>query len=143
MLRADGAPWAPMGSGNQVVIIEYANGMRSTFHANCNAGIPERRLYLCGTKGALRANLSTRSVEWNKVGWTEETQVFDSGNNDLHGGGDRVMAAALVRTMLYGDPPLASVEEGIASAITAFGIDRAVETEQAVDLAPLGQKPGF
>jgi len=125
---------------NQVVILQYANGMRAMFHANCNAAIPERRMYLCGTEGSLRANLSAQDIEWKRVGWSEEPQSFNSGHGDLHGGGDRVMAAALVRTMMFGDPPLASVEEGIASAITAFAIDRATETGQVVDLTPLWEK---
>ncbi|MBF0245064.1 MAG: Gfo/Idh/MocA family oxidoreductase, partial [Planctomycetes bacterium] len=30
---------------NQVAIMEYEGGIRASFHANCQAGIPERRMY--------------------------------------------------------------------------------------------------
>lgn len=37
---------------NQVCILEFENGVRSTFHTNINSGIPERRMYINGTEGA-------------------------------------------------------------------------------------------
>ena len=47
---------------NQVAILEYANGVRGTFHTNCNTGTPERRFYLCGTEGTLRADVVAHTI---------------------------------------------------------------------------------
>ena len=45
---------------HQVVILEYANQVRATFHSNCVAALPERRFYLLGTLGTL-----CRRLRWN------------------------------------------------------------------------------
>jgi len=49
---------------NQVAIIEYENQVRATFHTNLNAAIPERRLYILGTHGAVRSDLMAGTIEF-------------------------------------------------------------------------------
>lgn len=122
---------------NQVAIMSYANGIRATFHTNCHSAIPERRMMFVGTHGALRADLLTGKVELREIGWSDERVELDTSTRDGHGGGDAIMAESLRRTMLYGEKPLASITEGICSAITAFALDRAAETNRVVDLLPL------
>lgn len=51
-----------------MVIIEYENGVRSTFHTNCNSALHERRMYINGSLGTLRANLIGNSLEVKKIG---------------------------------------------------------------------------
>lgn len=128
---------------NQVVILEYANGIRATFHANSNAGIPERRFYILGTQGALRADLVKSCIEVADIGWEAQIETLDMNATDGHGGGDFVMARALLRTFLENEPPLASVREGLCSAITAFGIDEACRDRRVVDLKSMWEKAGI
>lgn len=128
---------------NQVVILEYSNGCRATFHTNCNSALSERRLYLCGAEGTLRADLTKGEIEMRKIGWDAEVEKFQKSGRDLHGGGDEVMAGALRDSILKGTPPLASVDEGIRSCIVAFGIDRAAETAAVADLRPFWTKAGI
>ncbi|MDB6165347.1 MAG: oxidoreductase, partial [Lacunisphaera sp.] len=92
---------------NQVAILEYAAGFRASFHTNCNAGIPERRVYILGTKGALRADVSTRRIEMQRIGFdTQREEFVVAGTPGDHLGGDEVMARHLSETMLTGVAPL-------------------------------------
>ena len=128
---------------NQVAILQYANGIRGSFHTNCNAGLTERRFYICGTEGALRAEMYTGALEIQRIGWDTQIEKIETPVSDSHGGGDEVMAKGMVETILRGMPPLASVEEGIKSAIVAFGIDQAADQGCVVDLHSMWQQAGI
>jgi predicted dehydrogenase len=108
---------------NQVVILEYRSGVRATFHTNCHAVVPERRFYICGSEGTLRADALTGTVEVCSLGGTLRRETTCEGGS--HAGGDEVMTSALIKTIVSGARPLAGVEEGISAAVTAFAIDQA------------------
>lgn len=122
---------------NQIAIIEYENGVRATFHTNCNAGIPERRFYICGTEGSLRADAYTGIIEWKRIGHDTVMEKIDSKTTHSHAGGDAAMARGLSDTLLQGEPPLASVEDGILACATAFGIDQAMACGKVVTFPSL------
>ena len=128
---------------NQVAILEYANGCRATFHTNCNAGIPERRFYICGTEGSIRADALTGHIEWQRIDHAPQMEKVNMGHAGGHAGGDETMATALAATLLQGKPPLASVEEGVRSCLVAFAIDQAMEEKKVVDLLPWWQAAGI
>lgn len=128
---------------NQVAILQYANGVRGTFHTNCNVAIPERRFYICGTEGTLRADLITGDVEVHRSGWETIREKENTSARGGHGGGDNYMAEGLIRTMLTGEAPLASVEEGLKSAVVAFGLDEAADTGCVVDYTALWKRAGI
>jgi predicted dehydrogenase len=128
---------------NQVAIIEFANGVRSTFHANCNCGIPERRMYICGTEGAIRADVLTGLIELRRIGFDTKIEHVEAGVKGGHGGGDDVLAQELCESMLEGRLPSASLEDGLKSAITCFAIDKAMETGRVVDVTPYWRRAGL
>lgn len=129
---------------NQVAILEYAAGFRATLHTNCNAALPERRVYILGEKGALRANVLTRRIETCRIGFDAQPEMFIvAGEGGDHLGGDEVMAEHLSRTMLSGAAPLASMDEGVRSAFSCFGIDAALDDQRIVDLAPIWARAGI
>ncbi len=121
---------------NQVAIIEYENGVRSTFHTNCSTVIHERRMYLCGSHGTLRADLSKGTIEYQELGY--DTKLVDAKTSAKggHGGGDEILGKSLAANMLDGTPPVSTLEDGVASAVTAFGIDDAMASGQVIDMAP-------
>ncbi|HWL52923.1 MAG TPA: Gfo/Idh/MocA family oxidoreductase [Chthoniobacteraceae bacterium] len=141
--RTDPFDGGPDIFDNQVAILQYANGIRATFHTNCHTAIQERRFYLCGSEGTLRADLITGQLELRRIGWETETETVETIKADGHGGGDNIMAEALADSILHGTAPLASIREGLQSAITAFGIDRAADEGTVVDLTPLWCQAGI
>ena len=128
---------------NQVVIMEFQSNARAAFHTNCSTNLPERRMYICGTEGTLRADVLTGKIELTPIGYGVEVQDIDSGGAGGHGGGDEILGASLADCILKDKPPLTSLEDGLRSAITCFGIDRALETGQVVDMAPYWEKAGI
>lgn len=115
---------------NQVVILEYPSGTRATFHTNCHAVIPERRFYICGSEGTLRADALAGTVEVRLLGGESRIETTCEGGS--HAGGDEVMTRALVQTIDSGAAPLAGVGEGISAAATAFAIDQANDSGRVV-----------
>lgn len=128
---------------NQVAIIEYANGVRATFHANCNAGIPERRMYICGTEGTIRAEVLEGVIELRRIGFYTKIQRLDTGTKGGHGGADEILAGELARSMLKGRPPATGLDDGLGSAVTCFAIDEAMKTGRVIDVRPYWKTVGL
>jgi len=126
---------------NQVAVLQYANGVRATFHANSCAGIPERRMYICGAEGTIRADVMTGEIEVRRIGWDPES-TFESNPGGGHGGGDEVMVGEVADAMMASGAVAATLEEGLKSAVTCFAIDQATETGRVVDVRPMWQKAG-
>lgn len=127
---------------NQVAILQYANGVRGTFHTNVNASLRERRFYICGTRGSIRADLVSGIIEVRENGWTARSEVYDTNAGDGHGGGDEVMANSLLATLTQGTAPAAGVLEGLHSALAAFALDEAADTGKVVDVRELWCRAG-
>ncbi|HOE98087.1 MAG TPA: Gfo/Idh/MocA family oxidoreductase [Candidatus Sumerlaeota bacterium] len=122
---------------NQVAIIEFENNVRASFHTNCNSGIPERRMYIMGTEGALRADVLAATIHLRRIGFdTPLENVWDGGGaGHGHGGGDAIMAEELVAAMTERVPSCAGLPEGLAACITCFAIDEAMDTGRVVDVS--------
>ncbi|MEL7372317.1 MAG: Gfo/Idh/MocA family oxidoreductase [Myxococcota bacterium] len=108
---------------NQVAIIELDSGVRATFHTNLNAAIPERRFYILGTRGTLRADVLTGRIEVGRIGESKR-EVWDiPEGRGGHGGGDFVLRDTLQRAMLEGIAPNFGIEEAVRSSLTCLAID--------------------
>lgn len=139
----------PQSSGNpftsdkdivdhQVAILEYENGVRASFHTNCVAAIPERRILLLGLEGAIRADLNTGAVELQRLGWDLPRQVYrSSASIETHFGADLALVEAVAAWITRGQSPLTGIDQALQSAITCFGIDAALDECRVVDLRPL------
>jgi len=125
---------------NQVAIIEYESGARATFHTNCNAGIPERRMYILGTEGAIRADVIAGTIQLQRIGWESRIEDVSTDSSGGHGGGDEILAKELADSMLNGTPPSVGLIEGMESAIACFAIDQAMDTGTVVELADWWKK---
>ena len=120
---------------NQVVILEFENNVRACFHMNSNSGIPERRMYIVGTEGAIRSDVISGKIELARIGFDEKLQDYSGEAVGMHGGGDDVLATELVSAMLQGSPMSAGIDEGLAAAVTCFAIDEAMDSGQVVDMS--------
>lgn len=119
---------------NQVAILEMENGVRATFHLCAHAALKERRFYICGTKGAIRADLLTGNIEMIKTGWDQPKWIYRPIEGDGHGGADPILGSELSNAILNGYDLPTGVKEGVASALTCFGIDEAMNSGCVVDM---------
>ncbi|MBN1515719.1 GNAT family N-acetyltransferase [Candidatus Sumerlaeota bacterium] len=119
---------------NQVAIIEYENGVRATFHTNCNAAIPERRMYILGTEGAIRADVLTGTIHLKRIGFDTQLEDLSTEAKGGHGSGDGVLVIELAESMLRRTPPSVGLVEGLESAVTCFAIDEAMDLGAVVDV---------
>ena len=126
---------------NQVAIMEFANGVRATFHTNCSTAIGERRMYICGTEGTAR--LAGRTIEVRRIGYQEHPRLIEPKHTrGGHGGADTVMLGELKDSMLKGSPMPTTLDDGLKSVVTCLGIDKAMDTGRVVNMTPLWKKVG-
>lgn len=129
---------------NQVAIIEYYNGIKATFHTNLNSSIPERRMYICGTKGTLRADVHRGIIEVNSINSPKEKiEIIKTKNNDSHGGGDLFFIKDLERAMLSKTLSNNLMDEAIISAISTISIENARKENKIIEMGPIWKNLGF
>jgi predicted dehydrogenase len=71
---------------NLIGIMKYRNGAKVSFHTNCNAAFPQRRMLFCGVKGTLEADLISSHIRYQVIG--QQRQEMDVIGEGGHGGGD-------------------------------------------------------
>jgi predicted dehydrogenase len=129
---------------NQVAIFQFYNGVRASFHTNCNTNLPERRMYICGTEGTLRADVLVGQIDVAKISYSSKDNfTIKTDAHDGHGGGDYVLGQELNASIINGTKPAAGINEGLKSAVTCFGIDKACETGQVVNMKKYWDSAGI
>jgi predicted dehydrogenase len=124
---------------HQNAIVEYANQVRLSFHANSHVGLTERRWYVAGTEGTLIADLVRNKLMVRRVLDRKKPERIDYGNltEDAHNGADQAMARDLLTALegraAFPVTPFESMEAGL----TVMAIDEAMAVGQTVDCAPM------
>jgi len=124
---------------HQTAIVEYASGFQLGFHSNSHVALSERRWYLAGAEGTLIADLVRNRLMVRRALNRGKPERIDYGGltADAHNGADQAMAvdllAALDGERAFPVTPWDSLEAGL----TVMAIDRAMETRQVVDCAPM------
>jgi len=125
---------------NQVAILEYANGVRAAFHTNLNASLNERRMYILGTRGTMRADAVSGRIEFMPIGYNGLRREEFTGEVQGHNLADKGLVDELVKAMLEGAFPKTGIREGPEAAVTCLAINDAMRTGNVVDLAPYWEK---
>jgi predicted dehydrogenase len=118
----------------QVAIIEFASGVRASFHTSCLSALPERRFCLLGTEGSLRFDAYSGKLELRRIGWDEPLESSQPINGDGHAGSDEPMCRELAECLAGRRPPAAGIDEGIRSLRLAEAIDTAMREGRVVVL---------
>ena len=124
---------------HQVAMVEYANDVRLSFHANSHTALTERRWYVAGTEGTLIADLVRNKLMVRRALFRGRPEKIEYGGvtADAHNGADQAMAldllAALEGRAAFPVTPYDSLEAGL----TVMAIDRAMEARQVVECAPM------
>ncbi len=121
---------------NQVAIMELENGVHISFHFCMHSAQQERRFYMCGTKGTIRGNVLTGTLEYTPVGWDAKTETIRPIAGDDHGGAEEPMAQDVLDCMLRGAPTPTTLEDGLRASFTCFGIEEARETGAVINMHP-------
>ncbi|HEY1709458.1 MAG TPA: Gfo/Idh/MocA family oxidoreductase [Rhizomicrobium sp.] len=124
---------------HQVAIVEYANGVRLSFHSNSHVALQERRWYIAGTNGTLLADLVRNKLMLRRVLDRGKPERIDYANRtgDNHNGADQAMAADLLATFETGAKFPVTVEDSMEAGLTVMAIDRAQDRAETVDCADM------
>jgi predicted dehydrogenase len=123
-----------------VAIMQWRNGVKSTFHTTCNAAWPQRRILICGVNGTLEADLIKNQITMQVIG--QHKSVLDVKASGAHGGGDYRIIDDLVRSMVEGSTPKATGAEGMKSAIICLAVDEARRNNEIIKLEPVWKRFG-
>ena len=121
---------------HQVAILDFASGIKGTFHTQCNAGIPERRFYFCGTEGSMRLDAYSGELEVGRIGWEKTISLHKTIAGSGHAGGDELMAKELAEVLAESRTPAAGFTEGIRSLVVANAVDEAMDKGAVIDMRP-------
>ncbi|MCF6177366.1 MAG: Gfo/Idh/MocA family oxidoreductase [Victivallaceae bacterium] len=131
---------------NQVAIIEYRNGVRATFHASLNTGLPKRGFYICGTRGTLETEWYSGKILLQRIKHDSQIKDFSTLAATAvpgHGGGDEIIMEDLYETMVSCTEPLCGGKEGLLSTVTAIAIQKAMEEKQVIEMDEIWSKVGI
>jgi len=124
---------------HQVALVEYANQVRLSFHANSHTALTERRWYVAGTEGTLIADLVRNKLMVRRALFRGRPEKIEYGGvtADAHNGADQAMARDLLAAMEDGAAFPVTPHESMESGLTVMAIDRALDEGQVVDCAPM------
>ena len=124
---------------HQTAMIEYAGGVRLSFHANSHVALPERRWYVAGTEGTLIADLVRNKLMVRRALSRARPERIDYGGvtEDRHNGADQAMARDLLATLETGAPFPVTPFESLEAGLTVMAIDEAMASGEVVDCAPM------
>jgi hypothetical protein len=124
---------------HQVALVEYANQVRLSFHANSHTALTERRWYVAGTEGTLIADLVRNKLMVRRALFRGKPERIEYGGvtADAHNGADQAMARDLLATLETGAPFPVTPYESMEAGLTVMAIDRAMESREVVDCAPM------
>jgi predicted dehydrogenase len=124
---------------HQTAIVEYANGVQLSFHANSHVSLTERRWYIAGTEGTLIADLVRNkmllrgSLDRGKP----ERKEWGNLTPDAHNGADQAMAVDLLAALEGRAEFPVTPHDSMEAGLTVMAIDRAMAEGQVVDCTPM------
>lgn len=126
-------------SDHQVAIVEYANGMRLSFHSNSHVSLQERRWYIAGTKATLIADLVRNRLMFRPAHDRAKPERIDYGGRteDSHNGADQAMARDLLAALEKRTAFPVTAQESMEAGLTVMAIDRAMREGGIIDCAAM------
>ena len=124
---------------HQTAMVEYASGVRLSFHANSHVALQERRWYLAGTEGTLVADLVRNRLTFRRTLARGRPEKMEFGNltDDNHNGADQAMARDLKATLETGATFPVTPADSLVAGLTVMAIDQAMDEGRVVECAPL------
>ncbi|MBR7620019.1 Gfo/Idh/MocA family oxidoreductase [Phenylobacterium sp. 20VBR1] len=124
---------------HQTAMVEYANGVRLSFHANSHVSLPERRWYIAGTDATMIADLVRNRLMIRPTLNRQKPERIDYGGltADSHNGADQAMARDLLATLELGTAFPVTPFDAMEAGLTVMAIDQAMEAGTMLDCGPM------
>lgn len=124
---------------HQTALIEYANGVQLSFHANSNSALRERRWYVAGTEGTLIADLVRNKLMVRRALFRGKPERLDYEGRtaDAHNGADQAMALDLLEALEGRAAFPVTPDDSLVAGLTVMAIDQAMEARQVIECAPM------
>ena len=124
---------------HQTAIVDYANGVRLSFHSNSHVSLTERRWYVAGTEGTLIADLVRNKMLVRRALDRGKPERKEWGNltPDAHNGADQAMAVDLLAALEGRAAFPVTPQESMEAGLTVMAIDRAMASREVVDCAEM------
>ena len=124
---------------HQTAMVEYASGLRLSFHANSHVALQERRWYLAGTDGTLVADLVRNRLTFRRTLARGRPEKMEFGHltDDNHNGADQAMARDLKATLETGATFPVTPADSLVAGLTVMAIDQAMDEGRVVDCGPV------
>ncbi len=124
---------------HQNALVQYANGVRLSFHANSHVALPERRWYVACTDGTLIADLVRNRLMVRRAMDRGKPERIDYGGRteDSHNGADQAMARDLLMSLETGAPFPVTPFESMEAGLTVMAIDEAMALGEMLDCGPM------
>ncbi|MDP3852564.1 Gfo/Idh/MocA family protein [Phenylobacterium sp.] len=124
---------------HQTALVQYANGVRLSFHANSHVALPERRWYLAGTDGTLIADLVRNKLMFRKAMDRGKPERIEYGNRteDSHNGADQSMARDLLAALEGRQPFPVTPFDSMEAGLSVMAVDEAMARGEMLDCAPM------
>jgi predicted dehydrogenase len=124
---------------HQTAMVEYANAVRLSFHANSHVGLSERRWYVAGTEGTLIADLARNRLMVRRALSRARPERIDFGERteDSHNGADQAMARDLLASFEDGAAFPVTPFDGLEAGLTVMAIDEAMASGEMLDCRPM------
>jgi len=120
---------------HQTAIVEYASGMRLSFHSNSHVSLGERRWYIAGTEGTLIADLVRNKLMVRRAMDKAKPERIDYANrtDDNHNGADQAMAMDLLASLEGRATFPVTAHDSMEAGLTVMAIDRAMRERALID----------
>jgi len=124
---------------HQNAIVEYANGVRLSFHSNSHVSLQERRWYIAGTKATLIADLVRNKLMLRSTLSREKPERIEYGGRtgDNHNGADQAMARDLLEALEGRAAFPVTPQDSMEAGLTVMAIDRAMREGALIDCAAM------
>jgi predicted dehydrogenase len=124
---------------HQVAIVEYANGVRLSFHSNSHVSLQERRWYIAGTKATLIADLVRNRLMIRPAHDRGKPERVDYGGrtDDNHNGADQAMAKDLLDALEGRARFPVTPQDSMEAGLTVMAVDRAMREGALIDCAQM------
>ena len=120
---------------HEVVILDFANGIKASFTLNLFAQVPKRTINIAGTEGILYADTAEECIHIHYSNGKEYERIECKADNDSgHGGSDQSFLDDFIDCVVHHRPSKVDYMAGLASTVIGNAVEQARLTNKVVEI---------